>query len=222
MSDRPAVLPPTSLGAAVRPLAIMPDDEYHRLLEVISGPQSFSPSKQTYARLEREAPSLSANLNFLLAALSYLSSQTERFEEAGQRIDTVVDSLVAELDEDAQWGDAKKVAYERLLEIFTQNRLAKNYKKLERLRTGFLPNAVAFSSFVDLRPNFADETTEAIQFLPVVQFRVTTDADAVSAREHIFQLTEDGLGLMKEAIERVETKLKTLKEDATINAKIVS
>jgi hypothetical protein len=147
----------------------------------------------------------------LLAALSYLTSQAERFEETGQPFDSIFPSVVDDLDRDANWGSAKEVASKRLKEIFDKRDAYKRLKKLVRLRSGFLPNATGFSTFVDVRPNFDGNPKQVVDLVPMVQVRIATDSKLDTQREFVFQLSEDALKLLKEAVSSVEDKIQILK-----------
>jgi hypothetical protein len=211
MSSSPVILPPSSLGEAVRPIGSLSDVEFAEIVKVISGPRGFYPTKEQFADLEKSSPNLVINLGFMLAALSYLTSQAERFEQAGKSFDSILSSVIDELDQDAKWEDKKEVASRRLKEIFDKREAFKRFKKLNRLQTGFLPNAVGFSTFVDIRPDFDLKPRKVAGLLPLIQMRITTDASAVAQREMIFQVSEDALKLLKDAIDDIEEKLRALK-----------
>src|SRR5216684_2133332 len=218
-SSMPAILPPNSLGEAVRPIGLLSESEFSKILELVSGPRGFSPTKEQFEEIERSIPKLAVNLGFVLAALSFLTGQAEHFEEAGQPFDSIFSSVVDELDKGANWGEAKGIAANRLKEIFDKRDAYKRFKKLNRLRTGFLPNATGFSTFVDIRPNFEGKPKQVVDLIATVQMRLTTDATAVAQRELVFQISEEALKLLKEAVSSIEEKIQILKSSNYLEPK---
>ncbi len=131
-----------------------------------------------------------------------------------------VRATVEELDQEAKWGDKKKDARDRFLLLF-RPQVHQRPRKIQRLQSGFLPNALGFASFVDLRPDFGDtaEITQVQGYVPVVQLRITTDSS--EQKTFVFQVSEEMLADLKKTIERAETKLATLKEKSPVSAHIL-
>jgi hypothetical protein len=199
----------------------MSEQEFATLLASISGPRSFSLSSDQIEDLQTKLPSQAAQLTFVLAALSYVSAHVSRMVDSGVLYKEAISSLVEELDKDANWGPQKQQIIGRFSSLL-HSELHKRYRKLKRLQSGFVPNAVAFSTLVDLRPDFGDGPELSLKgFVTILQMRVTTDASDPNDKRIVFQLSETALGEMKKAIDRAESKLALIKKDPTINLQII-
>jgi hypothetical protein len=214
MSTLFTVTPPSSIGEAVLPLGRMPEAEFRSLLESVSGPRSFSLSKEKLDNLRKRTPSVAAGLTYLLGVLAFLFSQVDRVVELGESFDSAISQLVEEVKASTRGGDDYGLLRDRLAAILTRTDKHKRFRKIQRLQSGFIPNAVGFSSFVDLRPDYGDsEVLDLRGFIKVVQFRVNTDADNPDQRRVVFQLNEDTLGELKKAVDRASKKLALLKTE---------
>jgi hypothetical protein len=223
MAAYSSILPPNSLGELLRSIVDMSPAEFEVLNTAVTGSRSFSLRKDEIEKLRNQLPPAAANnLTFLLTALSFLYSHIARQLEAGMTYTDAIDATVAELDQQAKWDAKRKDAIERFSILFrpqTHQRL----RKIQRLQSGFLPNALGFASFVDLRPDFGDKT-DALQlqgYLPIVQFRITTDSAVADEKTFVFQLNEEALTDLRKAVERAEAKLSTLKDNSPIAAQIL-
>jgi hypothetical protein len=218
MAAYSSILPPNSLGELIRPIVELSDSEFSALTSAVSGPRSFSLKKQEIERLRNLLPPPAAkNLTFLLTALSFLYAHISRQTDAGMSYDDSISATVQEIEADSGWGETNakigKIAIERFAILF-RPQTHQHLQKIQRLQTGFLPNALGFASFVDLRPDFGDnpDTVQLQGYIPLVQFRVTTDSSVAEQKTFVFQLNEESLADLKKAITRAEDKLKTLKE----------
>ncbi len=133
-----------------------------------------------------------------------------------------ISATVDELDAEAKWSEKRKDAIERFTILFrpqTHQRL----RKIQRLQSGFLPNALGFASFVDLRPDFGDklDSLQLQGYVPLVQFRITTDSTVADEKTFVFQLNEEALADLRKAAERAEAKLSALKEKSLVAAQII-
>jgi hypothetical protein len=190
MSAYSAVLPPSSLGEALRPLRDISDAEFSSLMAAVSGLRSFSLSKEQIASLRNELPGHPPNLPFLLGALSYLYSHINQLVESGMPYQEAITATTDELDEAAEWGAKKKQVRERLAALLENKDAHQRFRKIQRLQSGFIPNAVGFSTFVDLRPDFGEGEDVTVKgYLPVIQFRVSTDASSPEGRRLVFQMS---------------------------------
>jgi glycyl-tRNA synthetase beta subunit len=70
----------------------------------------------------------------------------------------------------------KSLILKRLTLLTDRNEAAERLSKLARLRSGLIKNAVAFSSLVDLRPDFSADRKAMNGLIPTIQVRITTDA----------------------------------------------
>jgi len=218
-----SILPPNSLGELIRPIADISASEFETLNSAVTGSRSFSLKKDEIERLRNQLPQAAAkNLTFLLTALSFIFSHISRLTEAGMPYGEAINDTVDELNGDANWGEKKAQVIERFTILFRPE-IHQRLRKIQRLQTGFLPNALGFGSFVDVRPDFGDtpEVTRVQGYLPIVQFRITTDSSVPDEKTFVFQLDESMLSDLKKTIERAESKILVLKEKSTIGTQIL-
>jgi hypothetical protein len=220
MAAYSAIVPPASLGEALRPLEELSEVEFSALTTAVAGPRSFSLSKDDLGTLRNQLGTHAANLTFLLAALAFLYSHVERLVESGMPYAEAIRATTDELASDAQWGPKKGEVQNRLALILKNKDVHQRFRKIQRLQAGFIPNAIGFSTFVDLRPDFGDgEELNLKGYLPIVQFRVTTDSNSPETRRLVFQMSEDALA--EKTVERAEKKLALLKEQPAIALQFV-
>jgi hypothetical protein len=222
-----SILPPHSLGELIRPIVEMSEAEFSDLNAAVSGPRSFSIKKEEIDTLRNKLPPAAAkNLTFLITSLSFLYSHLVRQTEAGMTYADAVSATVDEIQKDSSWGKIgekdREIAIERFSVLF-RPQSHQHLRKIQRLQSGFLPNALGFASFVDLRPDFGD-STETIQlqgYVPLVQFRVTTDSNVADEKTFVFQLNEESLSDLKKAVERAQQKLSNLQDKFPFAAQII-
>jgi hypothetical protein len=191
-------------------------------MTAVSGPRSFSLSKEELDELRKRIPSQAAHLTFLLAALSFLYLRVVRAVELGVPFLEAICAATNELDKEVHW-DSKKDEVQRRLELLLKNTdIHQRFREIKRLQSGFLPNAVGVSTFVDLRPDFGPgDKLSIIGYLPIVQVRISTDSGDPSEKSLVFQMNEDALVEFRKAIERAEAKLATLKQQSTIALQLI-
>jgi hypothetical protein len=222
MAAHSPIIPPASLGEALRPLGDLSDAEFSTLMAAVSGPRSFSLSKEELESLRNRVPILVANLTFLLGALSFLYSHIARVVESGMPFDEAVRGTVDELDKEAEWGPRKDDVKSKLTAILQPAEAHQRFRKIQRLQTGSLPNAVNFATFVDLRPDFGDGEELSLKgYVPVIQFRINTDATSSEAKRLVFQMSEDTLTELKKAVQRAEDKLAILRQQSALALQLI-
>jgi len=213
MPPRSLITPPTSIGDALSPLISLSEQEFTDLLQAVSGPRSFSLSKDEVERLQRQLGFAGSTLSYLLAVLSFIYNQVDSVVEDGKPYDEAIEALIQEISGKQPWAGAGPAAAERLKLMLRSSDARRRLRKTQRLRSGFLPNAVGFSSFVDLRPDFGGDG-DALSLngaVEIIQFRVTTDAEGPPFDRMVFQLTEETLRELKKAVDRANDKLALLK-----------
>jgi hypothetical protein len=220
MSTQFAITPPSSIGEALIPLGLMPESEFRSLVGAVSGPKSFSLSKETLDNLRQQTPSIASALTYLLGVLAFLYSQVDRVVELGESYDSAISQLVEEVASKAE-GD-KHLLSERLSTILRRTETHKRFRKIQRLQSGFLPNAVGFSTFVDLRPDYGDSDVLDLRgFVKVIQFRVSTNSENPDQRRFVFQLSEDSLRELKKSVDRASEKLALLNSETLASKPII-
>ena len=216
------VSPPATLGEAIRPLIGFSVADFGTLLTAVSGPRSFSLSKDELETLRNQLSIASTSLTYLLGALSFLYAHVARTVDSGVAFSDAIRALTDELDEQTSWEEKKDEVRDRLTAILQNKENHQRFRKIQRLQSGFIPNAVGFATFVDLRPDFGEGEELGLKgYLPVIQFRVTTDSSSPEGKRLVFQLNEDALVELKKVIDRAEAKLKTLKEQPAIALQLI-
>lgn len=206
MSTQFTVTPPTTIGEALVPLGQMPDAEFRVLVEAVSGPRSFSLSKEAIEDLRKRVPSVGPSLTYVLGILAFLYSQVDRVVELGQPYESAITKLVEEVKATSQ-----PVLRERLSTILNRSDAHKRFRKIRRLQSGFIPNAVGFSTFVDLRPDFGDsEVLDLKGFVKIIQLRINTDSENPDEQRFVVQLNKETLNELKKAVDRASEKLELL------------
>jgi hypothetical protein len=208
-----AIMPPATLGEAIRTLRDLSVFEFESLVAAVSGPRSFSLSKEQLEALRSQIPAHAPRLNYLLAALTFLYNQVTHAVESGMPYADAISAATDELEKEAEWGPKKGEVRSRLELLLQSKESHTHFRKIQRLQSGFLPNAVGFSTFVDLRPDFGEGENVVLKgYLPVIQFRVTTDSSSPDLKRLVFQMSEDALIELRRAVDRAEEKLAALRK----------
>jgi hypothetical protein len=100
-----------------------------------------------------------------------------------------------------------------LAPLLVQNDKIDVARKRERLREGLLPNAIGFTSFVDLRPHFSrsDEAVSGIiELVRQIQFVVHTDGIDPLLETIVLQLDDAGLKALRDAVKLLDQKIDVL------------
>jgi len=216
---RVQLLPPTSLEEVLGYLARLDSRQFEALRDDVVGSQAFNAEKDRCERLSEKLGLNKEPVAYLLSALSFLYGQVQGAVRDGLQFETATQALTDSLTLDAFSEDERQRLISRLPLLLAENPNVERAAKLRRLKRGFLSNAVGFSTFVDLRPNFSDDlSVEAL--IPIVQFRITTDAEADNDRFVVFQIGEDGLAELDSAVQRAKKKLAAIKDQLPIGGLI--
>jgi hypothetical protein len=195
----------------------MPDNEFALLVEGVSGPRSFSLSKEALDDLRKRVPSAAPTLTYLLGVLAFLYTQVDRVVEMGESYDSTISKLV----EEVQANDAPLIK-ERLSIVLSQTDARKRFRKIRRLQSGFIPNATGFSTFVDLRPDYGDSDVLDLRgFVKVIQLRVSTDSENPRDQRFVVQLSKESLQELKKAVDRATEKLEMLNSQTVATLPII-
>jgi hypothetical protein len=181
---------------------------------------SFSLPEEELERLQGQILTAGANLPYLLSALNFLYSNILGFESARVPFLEVINAIMDELDKEVNWGEKKESVRDRLAMLLEKRDVHERFRKVQRLQSGFIPNALSFSTFVDLRPDFG-EGMEIKGYLPMIQFRISTDAPSREDKRVVLQMTEDALADLREALDRAEKKLHALKNQSTLSIQLI-
>ncbi|MGJ5195187.1 hypothetical protein [Bradyrhizobium sp. HKCCYLRH1030] len=211
MAQLPKLSPPESLGAAIAPLAALSQQEFEKLREATSTRRLFNVKPKVAKELASEIPALGPTVTFTLGALNFLYGRLALLREKSS-LETIVAQIIDDFEVPCS-PELRVTLEQRLIKLLRKNENYDAAQKLQRLEKGFLPNAIGFRTFVDLRPDFGgDENLQFGGFLKVIQFRIRTDADAEKTKEFVFQINEDGLDDLQQAIDRARAKIRALDE----------
>jgi hypothetical protein len=211
---------PRSFDAIVARIGSLSDTGYKALRNEIEN-AAFDADAE---RCERISPILGISpevVGVLLTALDILYGRLKRLPE-GVQLTHAVRSFVDSLEEIELTPDARDKLTARLIELTAPKEKIELAQKIRRLRTGFLENATTFSSFVDLRPDFAPGYESVRALVPIIQLMITTDAEDVARRHLVFQLDERRLAGLRKVVEQAEKKLDTLRTKGIEKLQILS
>jgi hypothetical protein len=195
----------------------MPDSEFRALVEAVSGPRSFSLSKEAIVDLRKRVPSVAPSLTYLLGVLAFLYSQVDRVVVLGETYEAAITKLIEEVK-----ATDEPLLRERLSTVLSRTEAHKRFRKIRRLQSGFIPNAVGFSTFVDLRPDYGDSDVLDLKgFVKVIQLRVSTDSENPDEKRFVVQLNKETLNELKKAVDRASEKLELLNSGTLANLPII-
>lgn len=220
MTKKPPKISPTLVEELFSKLAELVNDEFNFLKSEVAGESAFD---RTTDRLETIAEKVSFDtdeLRDLLTALSYIYRRLRDAETEQSETRSVVLEFLRGF-KDPKWTDEQreKIAA-RLAELLAPNENAEAYDKSQRLKKGFLDNAVSFATFVDLRPDFNKDKSVIKQFVPVVQLKVFTDSEKPGQKSLVFQLDKAALAKLKKELDDLDKKLETVRSGAFASAPI--
>jgi hypothetical protein len=194
------------LPKALERILELDDTQLEKLQAEVSGPEGFGIDDSRALRLAQLLP-LDDEVEAvdLLESLEFLYDRCREWE--GRERADFRQQLRAFLRATRLWkslGAAPDSALERLAKLLQPNASIEQKRKLRWLRTGILENAVEFSTFVDLRPDFARDRSEVRGLIPVIILRIRTESELERDRSCVFQLTVDGLKKLRSALEDVD------------------
>ena len=209
------LFPPVSIKEILEDIGSFTDQEFDLLAAEVCSPAAFDNSSERCDSLSKNIDKDSSLLTYIFGALEFLYKEIRRKSNDEAKIKLLLDELVVSLE----LSDAQKIT-NRLVKLMSRNENAERREKIGRLKRGFISNAVGFSSFVDLRPDFATDRTTINGFVPLVQFRISVDSDNGEERSLVFQLDERALEKLSEAVNDVQKKLDAIKRDAAVSVRI--
>jgi hypothetical protein len=197
------------------------DKEFEILLAETATPEVFENSQERCETIAKKLDRDPAIFTFMFATLDFLYTEVTRKAKDEITLKLLIDELLKFSGFRKDEKSEVTTLSNRLLRLLSYNENAERRDKISRLKRGFLPNAVGFSSFVDLRPNIGSDRSRINEFVPLVQFRISTDSDDDEQRSLVFQLDERALGKLSEAVQDLQKKLDLLRRDAAVSARIV-
>ncbi|MCJ2070898.1 hypothetical protein MKK75_19240 [Methylobacterium sp. J-030] len=221
MPEKPqSIFLPSTIEEVVAQIADLPLNAYDVLRADIQSLRGFESDKTRCDALARKIPISAENISIILSALSYLYSRVNSIVAGEVKLDDIVERFISTFSEEELEKDKRAEATYRLKQLLVISPEIEQSRKIRRLKSGFLQNATAFSSFVDARPDFGDNGEHIRGFVVMVQFRVSTDGAGDGKKEHTFQVDEEGLGSLRQALEAAEKKIKTLRRGDALVAPV--
>jgi hypothetical protein len=212
----------SSLVSSVETIARLNEQHYETLRDAISSADGYDHSLSRCNELAKKLNGeFDASKIFeLLVSLEFLYDRLRGWEVQERDADKSLREFL-EVTGLFKKLETEKNGYEKLSRLVAKNTALERRKKLNRLRTGILDTATEFSSFVDIRPRFADDRSALEELVPVVILRVTTESDGEkSARSPVFQLSLAGVRKLRRALDDVDNKLKALKTDRALGERL--
>jgi hypothetical protein len=206
------ILTPLSLEDAIAQIALFTQEQFEKFRTAIESNDGFETETE---RLERLAPKLDVKpelLFYVLTACGYLYNRINNGTNPPNSDDNIglrtgLQEFIEGFDENTKESLDKELLVSRLTVVLSRKERIDEIRKINRLRDGFIPNAQAFHTLLDLRPNFADGYESILGIIPVFQFRVTTDSDDEALQQIVFQIDENRLKKLKQVVENAEKKL---------------
>jgi hypothetical protein len=221
MPSSTRLFPPLSLKEVLEELGSFSDPEFELFLSETLTPAAFDSSS---ARCEAFAKKIGRDaglLGYIFGALDFLYREVRLKAKDEVTLRRLVDELLSSFEiETGDKAGLQKLS-DRLVKVLSYNQSAERRDKIGRLKRGFLPNATGFSSFVDLRPSVNAGRTKVDEFVPLVQFRISTESESDDEESLVFQMDERALEKLGEAIRDAQKKLDAIKRDTSISARIV-
>ena len=196
------------------------DGQLEDLKEAVSGNDGYNHSLSRCGALaKRLGGTLDASKVFhLLVSLEFLYDRSREWEDKeGDGTKSLQEFLEITGLIETLGSDRLQI---KLLPLIVKNPAIQRRRKLKRLKTGILDTAVGFSSFVDIRPRFADDRSTLEELVPVVIIRVETESEDNNQRSPVFQLNLAGLTKLRAALEDIDKKLDALKKDERLRSRI--
>lgn len=209
-------IPPLSPDSLLLALSQLSEEQFDHLLAEVQGPDGFRlESRERRDRLGARLSLTPNRVGDLLSVLNsiYLHMNPRANHQSERRREGSILELIGGLEYLPSLPNAAeflpKIA-KRLQAITTRSPHVEKLRKINRLRQGFHPNALSFSSMVDLRPDYSDDRSRIESLVPVIQLRITTDAETQDRRQLVFQISVERLGDLESMLADVRAKVKCL------------
>jgi hypothetical protein len=200
---------PPSFGGILKVIASFSDGDFEILAADLNGPDSFDLDRRRCARIAKVIGTDIETTVHIVQFCGYLYGQIHSRDVTASELPVVVGSLLDTYSEFAN-PDQRDAVLQRMCSVLERRESAATFRKTQRLRVGFLRNALNFSSLVDLRPDFSDDKKSVQRLVPVAQLRISTDDHSEDFKDIVIQLDERSLARLKETLGEMEQKFTTL------------
>jgi hypothetical protein len=200
---------PPSFGAVLKIVASFSDSDFEKLASELNGVDAFDLDRGRSEHIAKAIGTDAETAGHIIQFCGYLYGQIHSRDVTAHDIPLVVANLV-DTYADFENKDEREPLVERLCSVLGRRQSADSFRKAQRLRLGFLRNAISFSSLVDLRPDFSEDKKTVARLIPVAQVKISTDDDDLDFKDIWIQLDERSLARLKEAVNEMEQKFSTL------------
>jgi hypothetical protein len=208
-NDQSAAIPIDTLDAVLLPLTHVSAEDINKIRELVSDDQSFELESAAFDEFSTLVRVDRSHARELLATLDRLYFALNDNNFVALTSDDVRLAL-SELDHLPSIDDAFNAICNNLAALLAPISSINRGRHIARLELGFLQHAVSFSSFVDIRPRFSADRQTIEELLPIIQFQITTDGHDKDT-SFVFQIREDGLSALEEAVGFARRKLDTVR-----------
>lgn len=161
-----------------------------------------------------------SNIFRLLISLEFLYDHLREWEKREPDGDKSLRQFLEVTGVNSKLGPDQNAGYQKLARLLAKNPALERLRKLQKLRNGLLDTAIGFSSFLDIRPRFAEDRSSLEELVPMIILSVVTRSDDGSDRSPVFQFDLAGLAKLRATLDDIDKKLKVLKEDARISDRL--
>lgn len=210
-------------ASAVSALHDLSEAEFGTLRDELRGSSAFDYSLARCVGLSKAlcARRTPAELFELIHTLSFLYDAAREWDRDKQdRLSELLKLIEFTGRPDGLSEDAERVGLARTLELVAKIDDVERQRKLQRLRTGLLPTASQFASFIDLRPRYSESRDKVLEFVPIVLFQIALESDVEEQRSAVFQVNLDGLAALRGLLDDIDAKLAALVADQSIRDRL--
>jgi hypothetical protein len=161
-----------------------------------------------------------SNIFRLLVSLEFLYDYLREWEKREPDAQKSFREFLEVTGATTKLGPDQTAGYQKLARLVAKNDALERVRKLRRLRSGLLETVVAFSSFVDIRPRFAEDRSSLEELVPIVILSLSTKSHDGSDHSPVFQLDLAGLAKLRATLDDIDKKLKALQEDTRIRERL--
>lgn len=222
------IFPPVTMAEVLADIMALSDDEFDAIDSEVKSPDAFDAGSERCTSIAEKLGLDRESVGYLLSFLEFIYSRVNKDDPSDEIRSEMIDKLFSTVQfeqepNESDEAQANSIARlkKRLLQLTAYNPNAKIRNKVDRLKKGFLPNAVAFSTFVDLRPIIDDERERISGYVAILQLRISTEQ---SDKEEftVVQLDPKALNKLSEAIDDAKRKLALLDSDDFLAPRIMN
>lgn len=216
----PRLLPPANVRDIFDLLAAFTPELVDTLAEHVHAASSFFLEPEATEALAERHQVSEDDLRYVLGTLSVLHNRLSPSQPSADEVAALAQTAV---ESEYRAGDeAPADLPSRLTRLLTAVERDEGREKVGRLQRGFLPNLVGISSFMDLRPVYADEDARISGFVPVMQIELRSDSRKAYERTMICHVDSKNLDRMIDELQRLKKKFETVTSEEHVSELIMS